>query len=79
LQLTTTFFGGFIIAFVRGWLLALVMMSCIPPIVVAGAIVSRLISTLSTRAQAKYGEAGNVAEQTISSIRTVCKDKLLDD
>ncbi|KAJ3685940.1 hypothetical protein LUZ61_015104 [Rhynchospora tenuis] len=71
LQLITTFFGGFIVAFVRGWLLALVMLSCIPPIVVAGALVSRMISTFSTRAQAKYGEAGNVAEQTIGSIRTV--------
>ena len=72
MQLTTTFFGGFIVAFVRGWLLALVLLSCIPPIVMAGAVVSRLVSTLSTHAQAKYGEAGNVAEQTIGSIRTVC-------
>jgi ATP-binding cassette, subfamily B (MDR/TAP), member 1 len=64
------------VAFVRGWHLTLVMLSCIPPIVMAGAIVSRLISTLSTRAQAKYGEAGNVAEQTISSIRTVCKKQV---
>ncbi|KAJ4781637.1 ABC transporter B family member 11 [Rhynchospora pubera] len=71
LQLITTFFGGFIVAFVRGWLLALVMLACIPPIVVAGAVVSRMISTFSTRSQAKYGEAGNVAEQTIGSIRTV--------
>ncbi|KAJ1694281.1 hypothetical protein LUZ63_010979 [Rhynchospora breviuscula] len=71
LQLTTTFFGGFIVAFVRGWLLALVMLSCIPLIALAGAVVSRIVSTLSTRAQTKYSEAGNVAVQTIGSIRTV--------
>ncbi|KAJ3685941.1 hypothetical protein LUZ61_015105 [Rhynchospora tenuis] len=71
LQLTTTFLGGFIVAFVRGWILALVMLSFIPPNVLAGAAVSRMMSKLSTRTQAKYGEAGNVAEQTISSIRTV--------
>ncbi|KAJ3689475.1 hypothetical protein LUZ61_018639 [Rhynchospora tenuis] len=71
LQLTTTFLGGFIVAFVRGWLLALVMLSCIPLIALAGAVVSRIVSTLSTRAQTKYSEAGNVAEQTIGSIRTV--------
>ncbi|TVU33976.1 hypothetical protein EJB05_15795 [Eragrostis curvula] len=71
LQLLSTFVGGFIVAFVRGWLLALVMLSCIPPIVVAGAIVSRLMTTLSTRIQAKYGDAGNLVEQTLGAIRTV--------
>lgn len=71
IQLLSTFFGGFVIAFVRGWLLALVLLSCIPPIAVAGAIVSRLTTRLSTRIQAKYGDAGNIVEQTIGTIRTV--------
>ncbi|XP_062212545.1 ABC transporter B family member 4-like isoform X2 [Phragmites australis] len=71
IQLLSTFVGGFIIAFVRGWLLALVMLSCIPPIAVAGAIVSRLMTRLSTRMQSKYGEAGNIVEQTLGAIRTV--------
>ncbi|GJM94219.1 hypothetical protein PR202_ga10847 [Eleusine coracana subsp. coracana] len=71
IQLLSTFIGGFIIAFVRGWLLALVMLSSIPPIVVAGAIVSRLMTSLSTRIQAKYGDAGNIVEQTLGAIRTV--------
>ncbi|XP_040385959.1 ABC transporter B family member 11-like isoform X1 [Oryza brachyantha] len=71
IQLLSTFFGGFIIAFVRGWLLALVLLACIPPIAVAGAIVSRLMTRVSTRMQEKYGDAGNVAEQTIGAIRTV--------
>uniref|UniRef100_A0A0E0JJS3 MDR-like ABC transporter n=1 Tax=Oryza punctata TaxID=4537 RepID=A0A0E0JJS3_ORYPU len=71
IQLLSTFFGGFVIAFVRGWLLALVLLSCIPPIAVAGAIVSRLMTRISTRMQEKYGDAGNIAEQTIGAIRTV--------
>ncbi|KAJ3685942.1 hypothetical protein LUZ61_015106 [Rhynchospora tenuis] len=71
LQLTTSFFGGFVVAFIRGWLLALVILSFIPPNVLASSVVSRVLSKLSTRTQAKYGEAGNVAEQTIGSIRTV--------
>uniref|UniRef100_A0A0D9YA29 MDR-like ABC transporter n=1 Tax=Oryza glumipatula TaxID=40148 RepID=A0A0D9YA29_9ORYZ len=71
IQLLSTFFGGFIIAFVRGWLLALVLLSCIPPIAVAGAFVSRLMTRISTRMQEKYGDAGNIAEQTIGAIRTV--------
>ncbi|CAO2170253.1 unnamed protein product [Urochloa humidicola] len=71
IQLLSTFIGGFIIAFVRGWLLALVMLSSIPPIAIAGATISKLMTTLSTRMQAKYGDAGNVVEQTLGAIRTV--------
>ncbi|EAY74408.1 hypothetical protein OsI_02296 [Oryza sativa Indica Group] len=71
IQLLSTFFGGFIIAFVRGWLLALVMLSSIPPVAVAGAIMSRLMVKLTIRMQAKYGDAGIVVEQTIGAIRTV--------
>uniref|UniRef100_A0ACD5V8Z7 Uncharacterized protein n=1 Tax=Avena sativa TaxID=4498 RepID=A0ACD5V8Z7_AVESA len=71
IQLLSTFLGGFIIAFVRGWLLALVMLSSIPPVDVAGVIVSRMTANLSTRMQAKYGDAGDIVEQTIGTIRTV--------
>ncbi|KAM0895970.1 hypothetical protein ACQ4PT_023491 [Festuca glaucescens] len=71
IQLLSTFFGGFIIAFVRGWLLALVMLSSIPPVVLTGVIVSRRMANISTRMRAKYVDAGDIVEQTIGTIRTV--------
>ncbi|XP_047095891.1 ABC transporter B family member 11-like [Lolium rigidum] len=71
IQLTSTFIGGFAVAFTKGWLLSSVMLSCIPPIVIAGATMSWIISKLSTQGQSKYNEAGNVVEQTIGAIRTV--------
>ena len=71
LQLTATFVGGFVVAFSKGWLLAAVMLSSIPPIVMAGAAMSWTVSRLSSQGQAKYNEAGNVVEQTIGAIRTV--------
>ncbi|KAK3138103.1 hypothetical protein QOZ80_5AG0364550 [Eleusine coracana subsp. coracana] len=71
IQLTATFVGGFVVAFSKGWLLASVMLSSIPPIVIAGATMSWIISKLSTQGQAKYNEAANVVEQTIGAIRTV--------
>lgn len=71
IQLLSTFIGSFIIAFTRGWLLALVMLSTVPPIVIAGAIVSKLMTGLSTRKQANYSDAGNIVEQTLGAIRTV--------
>ncbi|XP_072967674.1 ABC transporter B family member 4-like isoform X3 [Typha angustifolia] len=71
IQLLATFLGGFAVAFIRGWLLSLVMLSSIPPVAIAGATVSWTVSTLSSRAQATYDDVGNIVEQTIGSIRTV--------
>lgn len=71
IQLMSTFFGGFIIAFMRGWLLALVMLTSLPPIGIAGAMMSLMISKLSARGQKAYSKAGHVVEQTIGSIRTI--------
>ena len=71
IQLMATFVGGFAIAFIRGWLLALVLLSCIPALVISGAIMAMLMMKMSSRAQIAYAEAGNVVEQTVGAIRTV--------
>lgn len=72
MQLMSTFLGGFIIAFVKGWLLTLVMLSSIPLLVVSGGVMSLIISKMASVGQSAYGKAANVVEQTIGSIRTVC-------
>ncbi|XP_068335797.1 ABC transporter B family member 21-like [Pyrus communis] len=71
LQLFSTFIGGFIIAFIKGWLLTLVMLSSIPLLVASGATMSIIISKMATRGQSAYAKAAIVVEQTIGSIRTV--------
>ncbi|KAK7412536.1 hypothetical protein VNO78_04000 [Psophocarpus tetragonolobus] len=71
IQLASTFIGGFVIAFVRGWRLAVILLACIPCVVVTGGIVSILMSKMASRGQAAYAEAGNVVEQTVGSIKTV--------
>nr|CAB3460817.1 unnamed protein product [Digitaria exilis] len=71
LQLVTTFFGGFVLAFIKGWLLTLVMLSTIPPFVAAAGIVAKVLSKISNQGLASYSDAGDVVEQTIGSIRTV--------
>ena len=63
--------GGFIVAFVFGWQLALVMLALCPLIVVAGALTGRVMGALTSKEQTAYGEAGAIAEQAISAIRTV--------
>lgn len=59
------------IAFARGWLLSLVLLSCIPPIVLAGGVMSIIMAKMSGRGQVAYADAGNVVEQTVGAIRTV--------
>ncbi|XLS79065.1 hypothetical protein HN51_063290 [Arachis hypogaea] len=71
IQLMATFVGGFIIAFVRGWLLSVVMLSSIPLLVVSGAAMTMVIQKTSSRGQTAYSAAASVVEQTIGSIRTV--------
>ncbi|KAJ9699966.1 hypothetical protein PVL29_005686 [Vitis rotundifolia] len=71
IQLMATFLGGFIVAFSKGWLLTLVMLSCFPPLVIIGAFTTMFITKMASRGQAAYSVAAVVAEQTIGSIRTV--------
>ncbi|KAM3350711.1 hypothetical protein ACQJBY_023039 [Aegilops geniculata] len=71
LQLVATFIGGFVVAFAKGWLLSLVMLACIPPVVIAGGAVAKVLSTISSKGQESYSDAANVVEQTIGSIKTV--------
>jgi len=67
----STFIGGFVVAFVKGWLLTLVMLSSIPLLATAGAFMTIIISRMATRGQSAYAKAAIVVEQTIGSIRTV--------
>ncbi|KAK4273324.1 hypothetical protein QN277_021750 [Acacia crassicarpa] len=71
LQLVSTFIGGFVIAFIKGWLLSLVMLSIIPLLVVSGGCMAFFIGRMASRGQTAYGKAANVVEQTLGSIRTV--------
>ncbi|KAK9070037.1 hypothetical protein SSX86_010436 [Deinandra increscens subsp. villosa] len=70
-QLVTTFVGGFVVAFFKGWLLTLVMMTAIPLMVVSGSVMSVMVAKMASRGQAAYAKAAIIVEQTIGSIRTV--------
>ncbi|KAK3432843.1 hypothetical protein EUGRSUZ_D00348, partial [Eucalyptus grandis] len=70
-QLMSTFLGGFVVAFMRGWLLSVVLLSCIPLIVITGGAMSLIMSKMTSQGQIAYAAAGNVVEQTVGAIRTV--------
>ncbi|XP_035547503.1 ABC transporter B family member 11-like isoform X2 [Juglans regia] len=71
IQLVATFIGGFVIAFVKGWLLSLVLLSSFPPLVISAAAMSIIIGKTASQGQTAYSVAATVVEQTIGSIRTV--------
>jgi ATP-binding cassette subfamily B (MDR/TAP) protein 1 len=72
------FIGGLVVAFVKGWNLAVVMLATIPVMLAVGGIMSRLVSKYTVRAQNDYAEAGSVAEQVFSGIRTIYSFSLQD-
>lgn len=71
IQWTAAFVGGVVIAFIKGWKLALVLMACIPSIVIVGAILAKVLIKMSSGTQMANAEAVTVVQHTVSSIKTV--------
>ncbi|XP_048137539.1 ABC transporter B family member 11-like [Rhodamnia argentea] len=71
IQQIAIFFGSFVIAFIKGWLLTLVMLSSMPLLIFSGAALSRTVGKLASHGQTSYSQAADVVEQTVGSIRTV--------
>ena len=69
--LLVSFISSVIVSFIYGWKLTLVMLSCTPIIVIATAMVAKVQSSLTAQELNAYGNAGNVAEEVLSAIRTV--------
>lgn len=60
-----------IFSFLYGWKLTLVILSCAPIIIISTAIVAHMQSSLTEKELKAYSKAGTVAEEVLSSIRTV--------
>ncbi|KAA0703350.1 Multidrug resistance protein 1 [Triplophysa tibetana] len=71
IQSLTTFFTGIIIGFVKGWKLTLVILAISPLLGISAAIIAKVMTSFTSKEQAAYAKAGAVAEEVLSSIRTV--------
>lgn len=71
IQFTSQFFGGFIVAFTYDWKLTLIMMSLSPLLMLCGAFIARLMAKSAVVEAEKYAKAGAIAEEALSSVRTV--------
>ncbi|KAK1268040.1 putative multidrug resistance protein [Acorus gramineus] len=68
---TSTFFGAYIVAFILLWRLALVALPFVLLLIIPGLMYGRILMGLARNLREEYNKAGMVAEQAISSIRTV--------
>ncbi|XP_063781235.1 ATP-binding cassette sub-family B member 5-like [Pseudophryne corroboree] len=70
-QNCSTFVAGLVIALYTGWKLALVIMATSPLVAISTAICSKMVVSLTSKELSAYAKAGAVAEEVLSSIRTV--------
>ncbi|XP_040601442.1 bile salt export pump isoform X2 [Mesocricetus auratus] len=71
IQRMSTAICGFLIGFYRGWKLTLVILSVSPLIGFGAAIIGLSVSKFTELELKAYAKAGSVAEEVISSMRTV--------
>ena len=71
IQAFTTCIAGFLISFLFGWKLALVVLGFAPLIALTGFLTGKVMAAFTSKEQASYAAAGAIAEEVISSIRTV--------
>ncbi|KAG0491331.1 hypothetical protein HPP92_004729 [Vanilla planifolia] len=66
-----TFIGSYILGFILMWRLAVVVFPTILLLIIPGLAYGRVSLGLARRIQTEYSKAGVIAEQAISSVRTV--------
>ncbi|GLC41172.1 hypothetical protein PLESTM_001163200 [Pleodorina starrii] len=68
---SSTFITGFVIGFVKGWEMTLVMLGCMPFLAIIGGLLAKGTEMANNSASKAYAEASAIAQQNISQIRTV--------
>ncbi|XP_040297614.1 bile salt export pump-like [Bufo bufo] len=71
IQRFTTFIAGFLLGFVNGWKLTLVIIAVSPLIGIGAALMALAVARLTGRELQAYAKAGAVADEVLSGIRTV--------
>ncbi|KAK0066802.1 ATP-dependent translocase ABCB1 isoform X7 [Biomphalaria pfeifferi] len=70
-QWFSCFIAGFVIGFVNGWKLTLVILSVSPFLIGAAGLMSKLAASMTSKELEAYAKAGAVAEEVFGAIRTV--------
>ncbi|KXZ43925.1 hypothetical protein GPECTOR_77g22 [Gonium pectorale] len=68
---STTFVAGFVVGFVKGWDMALVMLGCMPFLAIIGGLLAKGTAMANAASAKAYADASAIAQQSIAQIRTV--------
>lgn len=71
IQAMAMFVSGFGVGFYYSWELTLVILAVTPALIIVGGIFGKIMGNMTSEEQTAYAEAGAVAEEAFSSIRTV--------
>jgi ATP-binding cassette subfamily B (MDR/TAP) protein 1 len=71
IKYSASFVTGFMVGFIVSWRLTLVIMVATPLLALFSAYLGKMLATSSQREQEKYAAAGALAEEVLTSIRTV--------
>lgn len=71
LQWNFCFVAGMVIGFAKGWKLALVILAVSPLLAISGGIMTMLLTSATSKELDAYARAGAIAQEVLSSIRTV--------
>ncbi|KAI9478271.1 MAG: P-loop containing nucleoside triphosphate hydrolase protein [Benjaminiella poitrasii] len=70
-SLLAQFIAGLIVAFIKGWRVAIIMLACLPLLFGTGRAIAHFITKYVIASQSTYAQAGSIAEQAFQAIRTV--------
>uniref|UniRef100_A0A7M4EZZ8 ABC-type xenobiotic transporter n=1 Tax=Crocodylus porosus TaxID=8502 RepID=A0A7M4EZZ8_CROPO len=70
-QAEAMFLTGFIVGFLKGWKLTLVILAVSPVMALSAAIWAKILSAFTDKELTAYAKAGAVAEEVLGAIRTV--------
>uniref|UniRef100_A0A667Z1D1 ATP-binding cassette, sub-family B (MDR/TAP), member 4 n=1 Tax=Myripristis murdjan TaxID=586833 RepID=A0A667Z1D1_9TELE len=71
IQSFTTFLSSFVIGFIKGWKLTLVILAVSPVLGISAGFFSKVLTSFTSKEQTAYAKAGAVAEEVLSAVRTV--------
>ncbi|KAG3110031.1 ABC transporter B family member 5 [Phytophthora idaei] len=71
LHFLATVVSGILIAFVKGWELTLILMAVVPFVAASGMLAKKVIVAATHKGMQAYAQAGAVAQESLSNIRTV--------
>ncbi|CAN1127328.1 ABC transporter B family member 13 [Linum perenne] len=71
LRYLSQFIAGFALGFTSVWQLTLLTLAVVPLIALAGGAYTIIMTSLSEKGEVAYAEAGKIAQEVISQIRTV--------